>query len=247
VKKDASKLPAADCSTIVCHKDEKEVYCPLSFDKCKDKYQDCRVIECEKELVEKPEPEKCKEEYNNCKDGDEEIICKGSFSACADAFDSCTCGTFDEEDTAQPDFDSTQDIDCNTDVYICSRTSITISGDVAESIVTCKGDFQQCSITYGYCECGNSTLTDFPTQYIGNTQYDGSAEKENGYWCDYNGKSIPCSMLPENCKKKSNTCNKGNDVWITCQGNFDFCQKKYGECLCGVERPSTGFMVTSSE
>ncbi len=265
-----------DCTPItICMEDFKEVFCPLSYDECDYTYDGCRVIECADAFCENrnideyyayedeeyheeysyeysdDDKEGCTEEYNNCFDGDEEVICKGSFGACSRSFDSCTCGTEDdtsyESDQLQPDIDSHNTIECDTGVYICTRQTITMSGDIADSTVTCKESFSRCSMTYGECTCGESTLTDFPTQYIGNTGMDYHVDNAQNYWCDYKGRDIPCYMLPENCNKKRNTCKKASGQWVTCEGTFDFCESRYEECLCGVEQMNSGFMVTSAD
>ncbi|MBN1544704.1 hypothetical protein JW898_04535 [Candidatus Woesearchaeota archaeon] len=260
-----------DSVTICRNMNLREVYCPLDYDECCEKYSECRVISCDEEYCMPEETgaavdgypeeyhytglddeEPCYEEYNDCIDKGEAVVCKGPFEACAASFEGCRCGTGEDMeeygDQAEPDFTSDGPVDCDTGVFVCSRQVITMSGDVAESIVTCKESFQRCSQTYGNCRCGNTTLTDFPTQYIGETGIDDSGDNANNYWCDYEGRQIPCYMLPGNCTKKRNTCDKGNGVWITCDGSFVYCNNKYdGKCICGVETPSTGFMVTSSE
>ena len=240
-----------DCAVTICLNAElKEIYCPRDYDDCCAEYSECRIVKCDEgeEVCEEEETgtekQKCDKEYHDCIDDGEEIICKGSFRACSDAFDGCTCGTEDDVQGEQltPEIDTSQDVDCDTGVFICSKQSISMSGDIAESIVTCKGTFQQCSIQHGECVCGNSTKTDFPTQYIGDTG-EGQEVVDEAFWCDYKGKKIPCYMMPENCNKKKNTCDKGNGVMITCDGTFDFCNRRYGgTCLCGVEMMGSGMM-----
>ncbi|MBU2560845.1 MAG: hypothetical protein KKD17_00985 [Nanoarchaeota archaeon] len=270
--------PDSQCSVTVCrNKDLQEVYCPLPYDECCAKYSDCRVISCEEEYCvqdqgvdaadedtssetyydagsyDYDDEEPCYEEYNDCMDNGEAVVCKGTFEACSESFQSCRCGSGEDlesygEQAAEPDFTTDAPVDCDTGVFVCSRQVITMSGDVADSKVTCKESFQRCSQTYGNCQCGNATLTDFPTQYIGETGIDDAGDNAQNYWCDYKGRQIPCYMLPESCTKKRNTCDKGNGVWVTCEGAFQYCNAKYGgDCLCGVEILSSGFMVTSSE
>ncbi|MBW2996859.1 hypothetical protein KY349_00800 [Candidatus Woesearchaeota archaeon] len=246
-----------DCAVTIClNANLKEIYCPLDYDDCCAAYSGCRVIECdsEEEFCEETEEAEestdiCDKGYHDCVDDGEEIICKGSFKACKDAFDECACGTEDEVEGDQlaPEIDTSQEIDCDTGVFICSKQSISMSGDIAESVVTCKGTFQQCSIQHGECSCGNSTKTDFPTKYIGDTG-EGGETVDEAFWCEYKDKKIPCYMLPENCNKKKNTCDKGNGVMITCDGTFEFCNKRYaGTCLCGVEMMGYGLMNTEAE
>lgn len=259
VKRQEPAAAQSDCSVTIClNADLKEIYCPLDYADCCAEYTKCRVIECDpgedvceddgEEPVTDTGPE-CDKDYHDCIDDGEEIICKGSFRACSDAFDECSCGTEDEVEGEQltPEIDTSQDVDCDTGVFICSKQSISMSGDIAESVVTCKGTFQQCSVQHGECVCGNSTKTDFPTQYIGDTGK-GEDTIEDVFWCEYNSKKIPCYMMPENCNKKKNTCDKGNGVMITCDGTFDFCNKRYaGTCLCGIETMGYGMMDTGSE
>ncbi|MFH1064570.1 MAG: hypothetical protein V1729_05795 [Candidatus Woesearchaeota archaeon] len=258
------KGSGTSCAATICTKEDGDkIYCPKEYSECEKMYGRCLLISCDTE-ADRPsgkyravisgtvsDESSCKAEYNDCLDGDEEIICKGSFDACAEAFDSCTCGTGDDVkkdgESLQPDFDSSQEVECDTGVFICERTQLSMSGDAVISKVTCKGTFSECAIQYGMCDCGDSSLTDFPTRYIGGVTDDGSSTSANNYWCDYKDKKIPCNMLPENCVKKKNTCNKGDDVWITCDGSFEYCAKTYGECLCGVDIISSGFMTPSNE
>jgi hypothetical protein len=262
VTKQGETVPAAeDCFTVICLNDKmNEIYCPFSYDECCGKYSSCRIVKCDDEYCEQPaeyvvesyaaeDSGECTAEYNDCYDKGTAVVCKGSFDQCAASFDGCVCGTSDqasEEGQAAPDVDTEQEVACETGVFVCRKQTITISGEVAESKVTCKESFQRCSTMYGTCVCGNSTLTDFPTKYIGSAG-DASTTGENAenYWCDYGGRKVPCYMLPGNCTKKKNTCDKGDGIYINCDGYFDFCNKKYnGKCLCGVEATSSGFMYT---
>ncbi len=190
----------------------------------------------------------CTEEYHDCFDDGEAVICKGPFDACDETFDGCTCGTSDSMDSgieeSAPDFDASEPVDCPTGVFVCKRQVITMSGDVADSTVTCKESFQRCSMTYGNCRCGNATLTDFPMQHIGGTDVDSGSGNADAYWCDHDGREVPCYMLPGNCTKKKNTCLNEKGQWITCDGSFDYCAGRYEECLCGIEATTSGFMVT---
>ena len=250
-----NKNQVTDCEPVtICYdNDAKEIYCPLDYNDCCDSYSDCRIVECGMEKKEynseddytyTHDEEFCTEEYHNCYDADENIICKGDFERCAEAFDSCTCGTDNDTDQVEetaPEIDSSQTVECDTNVFICERQVITMNGDIADSIVTCKDSFQECSKVYGNCRCGNSSLTDFPTKKIGDIG-DGSTDA-NFYWCEHNGKNVPCYMLPENCNKKKNTCDKGEGIMITCEGTIDYCNNRYDNtCLCGVEIISSGFM-----
>ena len=259
-----------DCAAVICEKDSNKVYCPESYTVCMKRYSECRIIECDEDYLEE-EPEEdyyryeesgtyyddeefpgddssCNYEYHDCYDNGEAILCKGSFDACDSSFDDCACGTNDEiEDQAVPDTVTEADFDCETGVFVCNRQVVSMSGDIADSTVTCKGSFSECAMLYGDCQCGDDTLTDFPTQYIGNTDVDSGSENANNYWCDYKDRQIPCYMLPDNCSRKKNTCRKsaGSDSWITCEGSFDYCAKNYPECLCGIETTTSGVMVTS--
>lgn len=257
VKKKASE-PACEPVTICYTDDLKEIHCPLDYDECCGRYSDCRMVECDAgEECEEPAyaeqetyntEETCSEEYHDCFDDGEAIICKGEFSRCAEAFDSCTCGTDDGADyeAAEPDIDSRQEVECDTGVFVCRRQTVTMDGNIADSTVTCKGSFSECSMVYGNCVCGNSSLTDFPTQRIG-VEGTGPVDDED-YWCEHLGKQVPCSRLPENCNLKKHTCDKGNGVMINCEGTIGYCNKKYDNtCLCGIESISSGFMKTSDE
>jgi hypothetical protein len=265
VTREKETIEQPECSAVICLDESfNEIYCPDDYDTCCGKFSECRIVECaqeycvddtpayEEEYTYETDDSECQEEYNDCYDNGEAVICKGSFDACSSSFDDCTCGTSDDTgyDQAQPDFDASAPVDCATGVFVCERQVITMSGDIADSTVTCKSGFQECSMMYGNCKCGESDLIDFPTQYIGSAGIDDGGESENAdsYWCDFKDKKVPCYMLPEGCTKKKNTCDKGNGIWITCDGSFEFCNKKYnGECLCGVEITSSGFMVTSAD
>ena len=253
------------CSAVICTKDSKEVFCPQDLASCDKKYDDCRVIECEKApapaarprtasqktLSSAPEEEVCTAEYNDCYDNGEAIVCKGDYEQCCSSFENCRCGTNEDtagEDQAKPDINSEQEVACDTGVFVCSKQAITMSGDIAESKVTCKGSFQQCSTVYGSCECGTATLTDFPTQYIGDAGQTEGGENANNYWCEFKSHKVPCYMVNiESCRKKENTCYNDNGRLINCVGTFDYCTKTYGDCLCGVETLNSGIMNTVAE
>jgi hypothetical protein len=260
------KAIEAECYATICLDNNlKDVYCPLDYEDCCEKFSSCKVVYCAEEFCEQEEYDtyedtststtsatssnSCSAEYHDCYDDGEAVLCKGDFDQCDDAFDDCTCGTGDnvaDYAQAKPDIDSSQAVECSTGVFVCDRQMITMSGDLASSTVTCKSSFQACSVLYGNCRCGNSTLTDFPTQYIGSTGVTAGSRNADNYWCDFKGKQIPCHMMPGNCTKKKNTCNKGGDIWIGCDGTIEFCNKKYNnDCLCGVEILSSGFMRTS--
>lgn len=245
------------CSVNICYNSNmKEIYCPLDYSDCCEKYSNCRTVYCEDDSCVQEEEivytsadedtEECDEEYHDCYDNGEAVVCKGDFTSCAMSFDNCVCGTSGSGsigEQLQPDIDASEDVNCSTGVYVCDRQQLTMSGDLASSTVTCKSSFSACSMLYGNCRCGNSTLTDFPTQYIGSANK--QTENAQNYWCDYKGDQIPCYMLPGNCTKKTNTCKNSKGNWINCEGKFDYCQKQYGECLCGVENIGTGILKTS--
>jgi hypothetical protein len=196
-----------------------------------------------------PDSGTCTEEYNDCYDNSVAVTCKGSFEDCSASFERCKCGTSETEmaEQATPDMTIDGSEECGTGVYVCDRKVVTMSGDVADSSVTCKGTFQRCSSVYGNCQCGNSTKTEFPTKYVGQTGGE-TCENDAGYWCDYRGKKIPCYMMPGNCTKKKHTCENERRIKINCDGYFDFCNKKYnGNCLCGVEILNSGYMVTKAD
>lgn len=252
------------CSAIICFNEKlTEVLCSLSYDDCCSKYSDCRIVKCDEELesceseeegIEEPKiADACPYEYHDCRDGYEEVICKGDFESCSDSFDYCSCGTTDNaeaEEIAVPDVDSSQAVDCISGVFVCERQTFTMSGELAVSRVTCKSSFEECSLIYGNCHCGDSSLTDFPTDYVG-TASSVTEEDENLYEnqeCNFMGRTVPCYMVQGNCSKSKNTCDKGNGIWITCKDKFSYCHKKYdGRCLCGVEIISSGVMVTKEE
>ncbi|MFC1741804.1 hypothetical protein ACFL3V_04685 [Nanoarchaeota archaeon] len=247
-----------ECAVTVCLNDNlKQIYCPLDYDECCGKYSSCRKIYCEDNLCDY-DPDSytdsytvadddeydntessCTEEYHDCEDDGTEVICKGRFDDCDKSFSNCRCGTSDsvDYDTATPEIDTAEEVECDTGVYVCERQTITMSGDIAESKVTCKESFQRCSMAYGNCKCGDSSLTDFPTKKIGSDKITGTTAGTASYNCNYKGKDVPCYMMPsENCTKKKNTCDKGNGIMIGCEGSFSYCNTKYGgNCLCGVE------------
>jgi len=250
------------CSAIICSKAGKEVYCPLSTKECSIKYSACRTINCETETAKKTTTQKsnstmqktasnnalsnpgddvCTAEYNDCYDNGKPVVCKGDYEQCCSSFQNCVCGMSDTtEEQATPDIDLSNSGNCTTGVFRCNKQVMALDGTIATSTVTCKSDFRTCSATYGNCACGNSSLTDFPTQYVGDTQ--------DNYWCEYLGKKIPCYMVPDHCTLKKNTCFKDNDVKVTCDGSFDYCNKLYdGNCVCGIEIISSGFMTKSSD
>jgi hypothetical protein len=179
----------------------------------------------------------CKEEYHDCFDKGEAVVCKGSFEQCKDAFDDCSCGCVENNGyaVAENEIDTTQKTECETGVFVCNRQVITMSGEIAESKVTCKGTFSTCAVLYGDCKCGDSSLTDFPTNYVGGT----SGEQEcndTKYYCDFKGHQVPCYMIVENCAERKNTCFNANGRQVTCVGTFDYCQKTYADnCVCGLE------------
>jgi hypothetical protein len=250
-----------DCFTVIClNKRMDEVYCPLSYDECCGKYTGCRIVKCDEEYCEQPEEDvpaaeengACTEDYNDCYDNGVAVVCKGSFEQCSESFNGCVCGSSDGsagEGQAAPDVDTEQEIECETGVFVCRKQTITISGEIADSKVTCKESFQRCSTLYGTCECGNSSLTDFPTKYIGSATAPGNdmGENDNNYWCDYKGRQVPCYMMPESCTKKKNTCYREDGIAVTCDGSFVYCSSKFNDnCLCGVETVNSGFMYTDS-
>jgi hypothetical protein len=265
----SSKKTLADdsCSAVICMKGSEEVYCPQDISSCDAKYDDCRVIECEKEQpASKAKPKSasktssaasseedvCTAEYNDCYDDGEAIVCKGGYEQCCAAFDNCRCGTTEDttgEGQAKPDIDSEQAVACDTGVFVCSKQTITMSGDVAESKVTCKGSFQQCSTVYGSCECGTDTLTDFPTQYVGDAGTAEGGYDANNYWCEFKSRKVPCYMMPnETCAKKSNSCLRSDGIMVKCDGTFSYCNSRFdGNCLCGLEVKGYGFLNTEEQ
>ncbi|NQU78902.1 hypothetical protein HQ545_03980 [Candidatus Woesearchaeota archaeon] len=277
-----------DCGVVVClGKTLGDIYCPLNFMECREKFRACRIIKCADEFMTEEDESNnqvydsdsknndsdhnydytidyttdyttdyietldgetdmlkmsvCEYESHDCMDGDEKIVCRGRYEDCAHSFQECVCGTeYNSQDSvdADPDIETLSD-ECDTGTYICRSQQITISGEVAESAITCKSSFEECSMIYGGCECGNSTLIEFPTKTLG----DGTSK----YWCSHLGRIVPCYMMPDNCNKKRNTCDKGNGAWITCEGSFEYCSTKHNNrCLCGVEAISSGFMDTDS-
>lgn len=258
-----SKASEPECNPVtICYNENlKEIHCPLDYDSCCGRYSDCRIVECDTEEASEDTGitsadnkgtgstiQGCAEEYNACYDNGEAIICKGDFGRCDEAFDNCTCGTGSSTDyeTAEPDIDTSQEVECDTGVFVCERQAVMMNGSIADSKVTCKDSFAECSMLYGNCKCGTSELTDFPTERIG-AGGNGSVE-DNGYWCEHLGKQLPCSRLPENCNLKKNTCDKGNGIMITCEGTINYCNKVYsGTCLCGIEATTSGFMKVSDE
>jgi hypothetical protein len=268
---------AKSCSAVICvNKKMNEILCSLSYDECCSKYSGCRIVKCEEETCENEDSKEevdenedsqevdeekfiedsettddaCPYEYHDCRDGYEEIICKGDFESCSDSFDYCSCGTGGDaevEETAVPDVDSSQAVDCPSSVFVCERQTFTMSGELAVSRVTCKSSFEECSLIYGNCRCGDSSLIDFPTEYVGaanapTEEEDSTSSKQE---CEFRGRKVPCNMIQSDCSKSKNTCDKGNGIWITCKDKFSYCNKKYeGRCLCGVEIISSGFMVT---
>jgi len=231
------------CAANICTKSNTEIYCTEDIDSCKEKYGECRIVKCD---VEKTVPTSvktqnksakgvCTSEYNDCYDRGEAVTCKGTFTACCDSFDNCICGTEEVKDssleTAVPDFDATENVSCDTGIFICERQSMTIDGNLAKSVVTCKSSFTECAMMYGSCRCGNATLTTVPAKYIGDT-----------------GMARPIGMDNGKCTKKKHRCDKGNGVMITCDGSFDYCNKRYNNlCRCGIDQATSGFMVTSSD
>jgi hypothetical protein len=196
-----------------------------------------------------PQDEQCTAEYNDCYDDGEAIVCKGDYDQCCASFDNCVCGTSEDAngEAATPELDSEQSEPCDTGVFICAKQTVTMSGDIAESKVTCKGSFQQCSTVYGSCHCGNATLTDFPTQYVGDAGEGG--ENAANYWCDFKSHQVPCYMIPgETCSKKSNNCFRDDGIMVKCDGTFAFCNRQFnGNCLCGIEVKGYGFLNTEEQ
>jgi hypothetical protein len=245
----------SDCRIVECDEDycEVEEDCEVEETKSETYYEsdDDTTYYDETEYESATYDDSCDYEYHDCYDNNEAVICKGDFELCAESFEDCTCGTEDDvshDDQAKPDEEITGNIECDTGVFVCDRQVLTMSNDIAESTVTCKSSFQECSVLYGNCRCGESSLTDFPTLNIG-TAGGNASETANNYWCDYKDRQVPCYMLPEDCDKTKNTCKKSSssDMWITCEGSFEFCEKKYPECLCGIEIKNSGFMKTSSD
>ncbi|HII71329.1 TPA: hypothetical protein HA265_01080 [Candidatus Woesearchaeota archaeon] len=250
-----------DCKAVICYKDDEEIFCPDSEANCESQYDDCRTVWCYSEPKPAPtaspdekedpatyeyvppedvldsydlENEQCVEQYNDCTtDAGEDIVCHGDYEDCCNAFARCSCGTGGSKPSDLLDFqedaaaDAAERGDCLSDEYLCKKVGIAMSGDPIESTVECKASYPECAARYGECRCANLTTSWFDDLEIGDVA--------SSQWCDWEGKQVLCSMLPENCDKKKNTCDKGNGVFITCDGSLDFCNEKYdGRCLCGL-------------
>lgn len=262
------------CAANICYNsNNQEIYCPGDFDKCADEYSMCRIVPCDDECltvedvseeydyVEQDSGEyystetvdynpeesgrECTEEYNDCYDDGVAITCKGAFVDCDASFQGCICGSSEEIiEEAKADYDSGIAPDCDTGIYVCHKFSLAMDGTPTTSKVTCKSSFTECSMLYGECECGDSSLTDFGTKRIGDAG--GDAETASGK-CEFCGDMVPCYMIvedPKLCSKSTHTCKDG-DRWLQCDGSKPYCDKLYdAKCLCGVENLGYGDFVT---
>ena len=261
-----------DCSVTICYAlDDTEVYCPEDPDACREKYLECRMVKCADDTgpaetgteeyddyyaerdteyeytTSDLEESACDEIYNDCYDEGQPITCKGPFELCDASFEDCVCGSEDDhEDSAEPEFDSGEAPDCDTGVYVCEKYSVSMDGTPTTSKVTCKSSFVTCSATYGKCDCGDSSLTDFGTITVGDAGGEGTVD----YECEFEGKTVPCYMVvedPKLCSKSSHTCKSG-ERWLQCEGSMPYCNNLHGgKCLCGVEDLGYGEYTTSDD
>jgi hypothetical protein len=117
-------------------------------------------------------------------------------------------------------------------VYVCEKTGFAIDGSATKSQVTCRGNIQQCSIVYGACRCGDTSLLDFPTTIEGT-----NVDVESDTLCDFYGDKVPCNQINPSCHLSKNRCKNTDNRWLICEGSFAFCSIKYGGmCLCGLEQ-----------